>query len=159
KFAFHTTLRSSRSMRSSNALSFVGRSSVMTRMPSSTRSVRMVCSPSTCSRKPCGLPCSSSTTVGAVLSVMRLLFSVKRVASVLEALEAAFRVKLIERAQDFAAVAGADCGHEVEIGRRAFAQHGFDRAARALRQLRRLRHRELEAVGLSERLGAVEAAL
>ena len=74
KFACQITLRSSRSMRSSKALSFAGRARVMTRMPSSTRSVLMVSNSSTCSRKPFGLPCSSSATVGAVLSVMRVHF-------------------------------------------------------------------------------------
>src|SRR5216683_5049403 len=85
--------------------------------------------------------------------------AVQRIPPVLEPGEAALFVEPAEFAQDLAAVAGAECGHQLEIGRRAPRQRGFERLALALRQPRRLRHRELGAVAFAERLGAVEAGL
>src|SRR5262249_53488645 len=77
----------------------------------------------------------------------------------LEALEPTLLVELVEVAQDLASVAGAERRHEFEIGRGPFGQRSFQGPARTLRNMRRTRHRELGAVALAERLGAVEAAL
>src|SRR5262249_11584859 len=85
--------------------------------------------------------------------------SVERIAAVLEALEPALLVELVEVAQDLAAVAGAERGHEFEIGRGAFGQRSFEGLPRTSRHLRWMRHRELGAGALAERPGAVEAAL
>src|SRR5262245_60042198 len=85
--------------------------------------------------------------------------SVERIAAVLEALEPTLLVELVKVAQDLAAVAGAERGHEFEIGRGAFGQRSLEGLPRTSLHLRWTRHRELGAVALAERLGAVEAAL
>src|SRR5215469_12638576 len=76
-----------------------------------------------------------------------------------EALEPTLLVELVEVAQDLASVASAERRHEFEISRGPFGQRSFQGPARTLRNMRRTRHRELGAVALAERLGAVEAAL
>src|SRR5512139_2047298 len=85
--------------------------------------------------------------------------AIERVTTILTSLEAALLVELAEVAQDFAPVPGAERRHELEIGGWAFGERGLERAVlRALRHLRRMRHRELDAAALAEGLGAVEAA-
>lgn len=69
KFAFQITVRISRIRRSSKALSFSGRFSLMTPMPSSVTSNSMVRRSSAGSRKPRGSPSPSMTTVVCVSAI------------------------------------------------------------------------------------------
>src|SRR6478672_13128406 len=85
--------------------------------------------------------------------------AIERITTILKALEAPLLVELAEVAQDFTPVPGAERRHELEIGGWAFGERRLERAVRALRHLRRMRHRELDAAALAEGLGAVEAAL
>src|SRR3977135_1335126 len=94
--------------------------------------------------------------------------AVERIAPVFQSLQASLLIQLAKVAQDLAAVAGAERRHQLEIGGGALRERGFERLAgiplRSRRrfsegELRRVRHRELDAVALAERFGAIEAGL